>query len=323
MPPPHRFGILLIDDFALMSFASAVEPLRAANILARQTLYEWFHVSTGAGTIVASNGLSVTTDYTIADNIRFDTVLVCAGGNPASFNDSKTLAWLRRIARTGCEIGGVSGGPFILAKAGILNGYRCTIHWEHLPAFTEAFPDIVPTRTLFEIDRGRLTCGGGVAALDMMHAIIRRDHGQSLAARVSDWYLQTAVRLGDSTQRISLTERVGTNNRNLISAIGIMERQLASPLPRAALAKAANVSVRQLERLFARHLGVTIDQHYVSLRLAKARALLRQTSLPVVQIGAECGFSNASHFARVYRTAFGMPPSMDRMPDKRSRKARA
>jgi transcriptional regulator GlxA family with amidase domain len=156
----------------------------------------------------------------------------------------------------------------------------------------------------------------------MMHAIIRRDHGQSLAARVSDWYLQTAVRLGDSTQRISLTERVGTNNRNLISAIGTMERQLASPLPRAALAKAANISVRQLERLFARYLGVTIDQHYVSLRLAKARALLRQTSLPVIQIGAECGFSNASHFARVYRTTFGMPPSKDRMPDRRSRKAR-
>ncbi len=270
-----------------------------------------------------SNGLSVTADHTIADRMRFDTVLVCAGGNPAAFDDAKTIAWLRRIARTGCEIGGVSGGPFILAKAGILEGYRCTIHWEHLPAFTEAFPHLVPTRTLFEIDRGRLTCGGGVAALDMMHAIIRRDHGQSLAARVSDWYLQTAVRLGDSAQRISLTERVGTNNRNLISAIGTMERQLASPLPRAALAKAANVSLRQLERLFAKHLGVTIDQHYVSLRLAKARALLRQTSLPVVQIGAECGFSNASHFAKVYRIAFGTPPSQDRMPGRRSRKVRA
>lgn len=317
MGTPHRFGFLLIDDFALMSFASAVEPLRAANILAGQELYEWSHISTGGSTIVASNGLSVTADHTISGKARFDTVLVCAGGNPAAFHDERTLNWLRRLARSGCAIGGVSGGPFILAKAGILDGFRCTIHWEHLPAFTEAFPDIVPTRTLFEIDRGRLTCGGGVAALDMMHAIIRRDHGQSLAARVSDWYLQTEVRLGNSTQRISLRERVGTNNRSLVSAIGTMERQLASPLPRQALAKAANVSVRQLERLFAKHLGVTIDQHYASLRLAKARALLRQTDLPVVQIGAECGFSNASHFAKVYRTAFGMPPSKDRMPDRR------
>ena len=316
---PHRFGFLLIDDFALMSFASAVEPLRAANILAGRTLYEWFHISTGADAIVASNGLSVSADHTIADKMQFDTVLVCAGGNPASFDDANTIGWLRRIARSDCEIGGVSGGPFILAKAGILDGFRCTIHWEHLPAFTEAFPDIASTRTLFEIDRGRLTCAGGVAALDMMHAIIRRDHGRSLAARVSDWYLQTAVRVGDSTQRLSLLERVGTNNRSLISAIGTMERQLASPLPRKALARAANISVRQLERLFSKHLGVTIDQHYVSLRLAKARALLQQTSLPIIQIGAECGFSNASHFARVYRRTFGMPPSNDRMSDRRSR----
>jgi transcriptional regulator GlxA family with amidase domain len=322
MNVPHRFGFLLIDDFALMSFASAVEPLRAANILAGRTLYEWFHISTGAEAIVASNGLSVTADYTIADNIKFNTVLVCAGGNPAAFDDKKAIGWLRRLARSGCEIGGVSGGPFILARAGILDGFRCTIHWEHLPALNESFPNIVASPTLFEIDRGRLTCGGGVAALDMMHAIIRRDHGQSLAARVSDWYLQTAVRLGDSTQRISLSERVGTNSRSLISAIGIMERQLASPVPRQALAKAANVSVRQLERLFAKHLGVTINQHYASLRLAKARALLRQTSLPVVQIGAECGFLNASHFAKTYRAAFGVPPSKDRMPGHRGRKAR-
>ena len=313
MSRPHRFGFLLIDDFALMSFASAVEPLRAANILAGRMLYEWFHISTGAGAIAASNGLSVTADHTIADKIRFDTVLVCAGGNPAAFDDAKAIAWLRRLARSGCAIGGVSGGPFILAKAGILDGVRCTIHWEHLPAFTEAFPDLVSTRTLFEIDRGRLTCGGGVAALDMMHALIRRDHGQSLAARVSDWYLQTAVRLGDSTQRISLLERVGTNNRSLIAAIGSMERQLASPMSRAALAKAAHVSVRQLERLFAKHLGVTIGQHYLALRLTKAQALLRQTSLPIVQIGAECGFANASHFARVYRERFATLPSRDRM----------
>jgi transcriptional regulator GlxA family with amidase domain len=313
MSRPHRFGFLLIDDFALMSFASAVEPLRAANILAGRMLYEWSHISTGAGAIAASNGLSVTADHTIADKIRFDTVLVCAGGNPAAFDDAKAIAWLRRLARSGCAIGGVSGGPFILAKAGILDGVRCTIHWEHLPAFTEAFPDLVSTRTLFEIDRGRLTCGGGVAALDMMHALIRRDHGQSLAARVSDWYLQTAVRLGDSTQRISLLERVGTNNRSLIAAIGSMERQLASPMSRAALAKAAHVSVRQLERLFAKHLGVTIGQHYLALRLTKAQALLRQTSLPIVQIGAECGFANASHFARVYRERFATLPSRDRM----------
>ncbi|MES2030052.1 MAG: GlxA family transcriptional regulator [Pseudomonadota bacterium] len=313
MAQPHRVGFLLIDGFALMSFASAIEPLRAANVLAGKKLYQWLHISTGADAILASSGLSVASDHTIADNVRYDTVLVCAGGNPASFDDAKTLAWLRRLARSGCAIGGVSGGPFILAKAGILDDMRCTIHWEHLDAFIEAFPDIEPTRTLFEIDRNRLTCAGGVAALDMMHAIIRRDHGQALAAKVSDWFLQTAVRLGDDNQRISLRERLGTSNRAVLSAITVMERRLASPAPRDELAKAAGVSVRQLERLFTTHLGVTIEQHYLTLRLAKARALLRQTGMPVVEVGAECGFVSASHFARVYRRAFDVAPSQDRM----------
>lgn len=316
MAQPHRVGFLLIDGFALMSFASAIEPLRAANVLAGKKLYQWLQISTGADAILASNGLSVASDHTIADGVRYDTVLVCAGGNPAGFDDAKTLAWLRRLARSGCAIGGVSGGPFILAKAGILDGVRCTIHWEHLDAFIEAFPDIEPTRTLFEIDSNRLTCAGGVAALDMMHAIIRRDHGQALAAKVSDWFLQTAVRLGDDSQRISLRERLGTSNRAVLSAITVMERRLASPAPRDELAKTAGVSVRQLERLFTAHLGATIEQHYLALRLAKARALLQQTSMPVVEVSAECGFASASHFARMYRRAFDVPPSQDRMSGK-------
>jgi transcriptional regulator GlxA family with amidase domain len=312
MTRPHRFGFLLIDDFALMSYAAAVEPLRAANILAGKTLYEWSLLSIDSDTIISSSGLSAAADFTIQHRARYDTILVFAGGNPASFAEPKTLAWLRRQARSECAIGGVSGAPFVLARAGVLDGFKCTIHWEHMPAFTEAFPDIVLTGTLFEIDRNRLTCGGGIAALDMMHEIIRRDHGETLAARVSDWYLQTSVRLGDSTQRMSLPERVGTNNRIVISVIGLMERQLANPLPRDALAEAVKVSVRQLERLFVRHTSTTIGEHYMSLRLARARTLLRQTSLSLLQIGAACGFSNSSHFAKVYRSKFGISPSRDR-----------
>ena len=314
MSTPHRFGFLLIDDFALMSYAAAVEPLRAANILSGARLYDWTLLSTGNATIVSSSGLSAAADVTIRHRTRYDTILVFAGGNPAAFADADALAWLRRQARSGCAIGGVSGAPFILAKAGLLDGFRCTIHWEHMPAFAEAFPDIVSTGTLFEIDRGRLTCGGGIAALDMMHEIIRRDHGETLAARVSDWYLQTAVRLGDSTQRISLPQRLGTSNSAVVAAIALMERRLADPLPRDALAKAVDVSVRQLERLFMRHVGSTIGRHYLSLRLVRARTLLRQTSLSLLQIGAECGFSNASHFAKVYRARFGVAPSRDRAP---------
>src|SRR5258707_9240647 len=131
-------------------------------------------MSTGARAIVASNRVPVKADRTVGDKASYDTVLVCAGGNPSSFDDKKTLSWLRRLARSGCEIGGISGGPFILATAELLDGYQFTIHWEHLAALAENFPDLTPARSLFVIDRARLTCGGGVAPLDMMHAIIRR-----------------------------------------------------------------------------------------------------------------------------------------------------
>lgn len=312
MASMKSFGFLLIDGFALMSYASAVEPLRAANALSGMRLYDWSHISTAGSEIIASNGLAVAADHTIADKARYDTIIVCAGGNPTLFDDAKTIAWLRRLGRTRCEIGGVSGGPFILARAGLLQGVQCTIHWEHAPAFAETFPDIDLTQTLFEIDRGRLTCGGGVAALDLMHAIIRRDHGPSLAGRVSDWYLQTAVRMGDSTQRIALRERLGTNNRSLIAAISAMERQIGIPASRDELARAAGVSVRQLERLFVEHLGVTIHRHYVSLRLKHARTLLRQTGLPLSHVATECGFPDPSHFARVYRNRYSSSPSTDR-----------
>ena len=309
----HRFGFPLLDNFALMSFACAIEPLRAANFLSGRKLYEWLYVSNGAKVATASSGLQVRVDHTISDAVRFDTILVCAGGNPTLYDDRKTIAWLRRQARAGCSIGGISGGPYILAKAGLLDHARCTIHWEHFPAFVEAFPDIEVTRNLFELDAKRVTCGGGIAALDMMHAIIRRDHGQAFASQVSDWFLQTSVRMGTAGQRISLRERIGSSNRSLLSAIEAMERHIAQPKDRASLAKLAGVSVRQLERLFARHLGTTMNHHYLSLRLAKAQVLLRQTSLPVVQIASECGFSDASHFAKAYRRAFGISPSGDRI----------
>ena len=120
---------------------------------------------------------------------------------------------------------------------------------------------------------------------------------------------------------MSLPERLGTDNRTVISAIGLMERQLANPLPRTVLAKAVKVSVRQLERLFISHIG-TIGEHYMSLRLARARTLLRQTSLLLLQIGAECGFSNSSHFAKVYRMKFGISPSRDRASVETSRYAK-
>jgi transcriptional regulator GlxA family with amidase domain len=308
----RKLGFLLIDDFALMSFASAIEPFRAANMFAGRVLYEWVTIGVGAERAAASVGLSVQTEHRAGADLDLDTLFVCAGGNPSEFHDEVTLQWLRRLARRGVRIGGVSGGPFILARAGLLEGYRCTIHWQHVPAFRESFPQLALRRSLYEIDRDRLTCAGGIAALDMMHAVIAAQQTRALANKVSDWFLQTDIRRGTDAQRRSLQERYETANPHLLMALDLIESHLEHPMSRRSLAQAAGISVRHLERLFAQHLCTTLDAHYREVRLERARTLLRQTAMPVAEVGHASGFQSASHFSRQYKRRFGHAPARER-----------
>ncbi len=310
---PETVGFLLIPGFALLSYASAVEPLRAANILSGRVLYRWRHLSPDGRPVSASSGLTITPDLTLPDAGGLDTLLICAGGNPASFRDRATLGALRRLAHGRMRLGGLSGGPYILARAGLLHGYRFTLHWEHAESFGEEFPGLDLRRSLFEIDRDRLTCSGGSAALDMMHALIAGVHGTALAMRVSDWFLQTRVREGADPQRMTAGQRLGTNNPALGRVLAVMEAAADAPFRRERLAALAGVSVRQLERLFHQHLGCTPGTHDRRLRLERARMLLRQTGLSVLDIAVACGFASASHFSRSFRAAFGHAPRDERL----------
>jgi transcriptional regulator GlxA family with amidase domain len=312
-------GILLVPGFALMSYASAVEPMRAANRLAGRELYRWRHISIDGRPAEASNGATIVCEHRIGDKAELDALFVCAGGNPALFHHAPTLRWLRALARKGVRLGGVSGGPYLLARAGVLRGYRFTLHWEHIPALAEEFPDLKVADTLFEIDRDRLTCAGGIAALDMMHALIEADHGRDLASAVSDWFLHSQVRLGTGPQRMALRERFGIAHPGLLRALGEMEANIEAPAPRLQLAAAAGLSARQLERLFQSHLGSTMGEHYLKVRLERAQTLLRQTTMPVLEVAVACGFVSASHFSRSYKIHFGWSPRMERSRTQASR----
>lgn len=239
-------------------------------------------------------------------------VFVCAGGNPTTFGDKSTFSWLRRLARQGTTLGGISGGPFLLAKAGLLNDRRATLHWEHLPAFREAFPHVTVVPSLFEIDGNRITCSGGISALDMMVALIERDHGRPLAAAVGDWFLHTHIREGYGPQRLDLRYRLGIADEKVLRVLGAMEMNLENPISRHDLAQEAGISLRQLERLFHEYVGHGIHQHYRWLRLERARHLLRETSLPVLDVALATGFASSSQFSRAYAQAFGEPPSRTR-----------
>ncbi|WP_240655077.1 GlxA family transcriptional regulator [Croceicoccus ponticola] len=299
----------MIDGFALMSYAPVIEPFRAANRLSGKTLYEWKHYSPAGREAMASNGISFNVDAAITAMEPTDILFVCAGGNPALFRGAGTLQALRRAARFGTIIGGVSGGPFILARAGLLDDVRCTIHWEHEEAFLETFDRPMLERGLFVIDGDRVTCAGGIAGLDLAAVLIGRDQGAELADKVSDWYIQTEQRQAERPQRHSIIQRYRITHPGLEKVLAAMEANVAEPLQRDALAVTAKVSVRQLERLFKRYVGTSIAAHAQTLKLNLAYKLLVETTGSITEISAASGFASQSHFSRSFAKKFGANPS--------------
>ena len=308
----RKLGLLLIDGFALMSYAAVIEPFRAANALAGRELYRWTNISVDGRQVCASNGASVLADRAVGKPLACDTLFVFAGGDPAAFDDTKTFSWLRHLARSNVRLAGVSGGPFLLARAGLLDGYRATIHWVHQPAFLDAFPTLNIEPSLYVIDRRRLTCAGGTAGLDLAIELIEQEHGHKLAAQVSEWFIRTEPRPADKSQRLSLRERFGINNDRVLRVLAEMEARLEKPAAVKELAKLAGLSLRQLERLFSVHLGETINRCYLGVRLEKAAELVRNTGMTITAISVACGFQSSSHFSRAFKTRFGKNPRLER-----------
>lgn len=306
---PLRVGIYAVPGFALMSYASTVEPMRAVNRLSGQTLFELTNFNTGDAPVVSSGPALVMPQAQIGEMPQLDYLFVVAGGDPMPYRDSRVFAWLQRMDRAGVTLGGVSGGPVILARAGLMTGRRMTVHWEHAEALAEEDPDLLIERTLYVIDRDRVTCAGGTAALDMLHALIARHHGAPFARLVSDWFMHTEVRPAFGPQRSGLGDRIGTTNKTVLDAVSAMEDTMADPLNLSALARIAGVSPRQLNRLFASNLGVPVMQFYADLRLEKARTLLRGSALTVTEISIATGFASPAHFSRRFTEAYGQPPS--------------
>ena len=307
---PTRIGIMPLSGFALMSYACVVEPLRAANLLSRKALYEVVHF--GAEAVPSSGAVVAEVQAIVGDPIDLDMLFVVAGGDPFAFDDAETLAWLGRVARQGVMLGGVSGGPVILARAGLMAGRRMTVHWEHAAGLAEVSPGLLIERSLYVMDRDRVTCAGGTAPLDLMHALIARDHGRVFAQLVSDWFLHTDIRPSSGAQRGGLVERVGTTSGPVLGAVEAMENHVADALALEDLAQAAGVSPRQLIRLFQGKLGVSPMRYYRDLRLEVAERLMANSPMPLTEIALATGFANSSHFSTGYRQKFGRAPSQDR-----------
>ena len=294
--PPRHFTFLVVPHFNMMSFTTAIKPLRSANFLSERPLYSWLVGALDTSPVPASNGITVLPDCELASLPPTDAVFICASFDVQDFRDRSFFAYLRRADRDGAVLGGIGAGALLLARAGLLAGYRSTIHWENRPAFIEEFPHLHITSHLYEIDRRRVTSCGGASVLDMMLHIVAQDHGGELAFAVAGQLLHDRIKA-----RLS---------PHIARAIVAMESNVETPLTIPEIADSVGLVQRQLERLFRKHCGQTPYQYYLAIRLHHARALLLETDLSVLNVALASGFSSQTHFTDRFRQAHGMTPSV-------------
>ncbi|RMN27205.1 AraC family transcriptional regulator [Pseudomonas coronafaciens pv. zizaniae] len=310
---PQSIGFLLLDNFTLISLASAVEPLRMANQLSGRELYRWTTLSLDGGQVWASDGLQITPDAAMNKAPALDTVIVCGGVGIQRAVTREHVSWLQSQARQSRRLGAVCTGSWALACAGLLDGFDCSVHWECLAAMQEAFPRVSMSTRLFTLDRNRFTSSGGTAPLDMMLHLISRDHGRELSAAISEMFVYERIRNEQDHQRVPLKHMLGTNQPKLQEIVALMEANLEEPIDLDELAVYVAVSRRQLERLFQKYLHCSPSRYYLKLRLIRARQLLKQTPMSIIEVASVCGFVSTPHFSKCYREYFGIPPRDERV----------
>lgn len=309
------FGFLLVNGFTLISLSSAIEPLRMANRITRQDIYRWKVISEDGEPVSASDSLSVNVDYGIQDAEALagvDVLVICGGWEIESNTTDSIIRWLRSLAKKDLCFGATCTGSYVLAKAGLLDGYRCSVHWENMGPMTDTFPKIHVSRSVYSVDRDRFTCSGGTSPIDMMLHIINKKCGSDASAAIADQLIYERVRRSGERQRIPLRHLVGNQSEKLVVAVELMEANIREPISQAEIAEYTGVSRRQLQRLFERYLHCTPSRYYSQIRLSRARELLHQTSMSLVEISALTGFVSSSHFSKSYKELFGHSPSAER-----------
>ena len=309
---PRRFVFVLMENFTLLSFSSALDALRIANRMSGKKLYDWTFIGESEEFVSCSAGTQFKLDNPLIELHRDDTILLCGGTAIQASTTKKLIGWLRREARRGLVIGGLCTAAYPMAKAGLLDEKKATIHWENQDSFAEEFLEVELTKTVFVCDGNRYTTAGGTSSIDLLLKIIADDHGEELANAVADQMIYSSIRTDQDTQRLSVPTRIGVRHPKLSKVIQMMEINIEEPISPSVLAKDVGMSTRQLERLFRRYLDRSPKRYYMELRLQKARNLLMQTDMSVINVALACGFASPSHFSKCYRAHYDTTPYRER-----------
>ncbi len=305
-------GFVLIPKFNMMALTTAIEPLRVANYLAGETLYDWRFISGSGGTVKASNGMSIETDSINEDKRKWNSIIACGSWNAEHHRDERLFSWLRLQDNYGVTLGGMCMGAYVLARAKLLSGYTATMHWSCIPGFKEQYPNVTLKEQLYVIDRNRVTSAGGTAGIDMMLHQIEKHHGVQLAQEVAEQILHDPIREQESAQRKIRLGNHKTLHPTIRECIILMENNLEEVLPIPYIANVMGISQRKLERLFRQYLATSAIGFYRILRLHFARVLLTQTSMSIREISLASGFPSFSHFAKSFTRQFDKNPSQYR-----------
>ncbi len=307
-----RVGFLILNEFTMIAFSSAIEVLRMANHLRGTKAYDWQVITLDGKPVASSCGVAPlnTTTYEGAGNL--DIVFVCGGTSVTKFAGDGVTALLRKISHNGVMLGGLCTGTYALVESGLLDGYDCTIHWENMASLRENNSRVTFLEELFVVDRDRITCTGGIAPIDMMLSIVKARFGKTLVAEISSQFILERVRDSDDRQYIPLAARMGVGQQTLRKVAELMEANFEEPLTAVELAQMAGLSLRQVQRMFHETLGTTPTKYYLRLRLQRARALLVQSDMSITQIAVACGFQSACHFSKSYRSMYSRSPRSER-----------
>ncbi|MEM7172518.1 MAG: GlxA family transcriptional regulator [Pseudomonadota bacterium] len=313
---PLPIGFLLLPNFSLMGVTAGVDVLRHANRIARKSFFQWKIFTAENRPAAATNGLVISPDGPMDDATPLEFLFVCGGAQPEGYRNPQILTWLRKLARHGTAMGAITTGSYQLAKAGLLDGHACSTHWENAQQLAADFPHVEVRNSLYVIDRGRYTCSGATAALDMFLEIVARrlgpDVGPALAIGIAEQLQVDRIRRGGDQQALLHRTSLAAKSRPLGQAIALMEENLERPLRIPEIAEQVSLTRRQLQRLFQRHTDKGPADYYLQMRLSRARLMVTQSSDKILHIAIATGFGSHAHFTKCYRENYGRTPRADR-----------
>jgi len=301
------FLFVLQPEFPINALILASEALRIANQNSGSSLFAWHYASADGAPVRASNGMWMEVEFSLCDLPKADYLFLFEGNLPTQRNSSELLARLRSARRYGAVVAAVDTAAFALAQSGLIRGRDTVLHWEAVPTFQERFPEISVKDALYEIDDAIITCGGGVATLDLMLDLIGHRCNEALANEVANALVHTR-RPADRPQRLDSRPTPGAASLSA-RIIDLMERHLDFPLVPPEIAERLDISVRSLERHCRSHFRETPMQLYLLIRLQAARNFLFYEEMSLKDISIACGFSYPSVFSRAFKDHFGQTPS--------------